>query len=1489
MVEGEPGGLPDFGPYRVRDLLGQGGMGVVHRAYDTVNDRVVALKRLSVADRDYRARFQRESRIVAGLRHPNVIPVNAFGEIDGQLYLDMMLVEGVDLRRAIGSGAVDQDRAIKILAQVADALDAAHASGLVHRDVKPSNILIDPDGHAYLADFGIARETSSEATVLTASGDLIGSWDYMAPERLSGGPVDGRADQYSLACVLFECLTGRLPYPVGDTAAKVAAHLLQPPPSPSVFIPTITPALDAVVLRGMAKSPTRRFESSTSLVTAAESAAYSGITVRAAAHTAPGPSSGRDQGRLVRAIVRSTTVRTRPTLVVPLGKPPTCPYPGLSGFDQEDVDLFHGRDHVVTDLLVRLAEQLDGGEPVVLVGASGAGKSSVLHAGLLPALALGDGPGQGDWPQIVVAPGNQPIATLATALAAHGDLVAAEWDRVIREKPAEFGSVCARALGVGDGVRPVIVVDQFEELFTHGVPEAERLAFATALANARPALVVLAVRADLVDRCIDLAPLLPALNAPVLLGAMDATELRQAIVSPARDSGIDIEPGLPERLIADLGVRGEIGYDPGALPRLAHALRESWNYRDGDVLTLAAYRRAGGIDGAVSRTAEEIHDRLPESDRRTLRTILLRLVTVSDDGAVSRRRVDPREISGSGEQQGIVDELIAARLVTVDGTGARLSHEALVTAWPRLRDWIDEDRAGLVQHRRFTDSVRVWEESGRQPDDLYRGVRLAALTSWLTSAADRVRLQPVEREFLDRSNEAEHAGQVAARRRTNRLRGLVVALSLLLVVAGVAGVVAYQFGQTARAERDRADVGKQQNLSRQLAAESALAKGIDGRRAALAALGAWQASQTVEGRSAVLQVGSDSFRGRLAGHTAAVTGVAVTGDGKTAVTGGRDGSLRVWDVATRKELAVLADGDGWYRTVAIRSDGLVAAAADITGKKVELWSVPDRELIATVPVAAIDFAFAPDGRTIALNIGSAITVVDTTTFAEVGRFPIGVTIAMAFSPDASLIATAAGKDVLVHRVADGALVATLTGHTDEVLALAFDPVHATLATAGNDSTVRWWDTGSWTTTKTLTADGPVNTLAYNAKSTVLLSGGVATSFAVWNPVTGTQMVRYATGSTTVVGLAVAADGHTLVAGDTAGQVRTWSHARNVLGGRENAITGTAFQHGGDLLAMGDGGGAVRLWNAATGDFVRSLAGHADSVMDVEFSPDGRELVSSAKDGTLIVWNVETGAEVRRYVRPGTELKEVAFSPDGALLAVAGSSPVESTEDHDEALVLKVSDLTVAHRRPTREEARNERPDNTVTNYPTGVAFSPDGRTVALPLSGGKVALWNLVDPGAAFTILDGHDGIALGAAFSPDGATLATVGTDRLVRLWRMGDGQQTGELTGSDSPPRAVAFSPDGRAIATASQDTVLRLWDVVTGQPLARLDRHEDDLNEVVFDPDGDRIASSSADGTVRLWNLVPDEAVRVVCGVLDRDTLADEWRALGPDRGDPPNCPS
>jgi serine/threonine-protein kinase len=287
----------EFGPYRVGELLGRGGMGEVHRAHDTAHDRVVALKRLSAEhndDEDFRARFRRESRIAARLREPHVIPIHAYGEIDGRLYLDMRLVEGRDLAAVVADGPLDPARAVRIVAQVAGALDAAHADGLVHRDVKPSNILVTPDDFVYLVDFGIARSVLPAGTHLTASGAVIGTLDYLAPERFGDGQVDGRADVYALACVLHACVTGNRPFEADSAAALLWAHLQQPPPAASAANPAVPRALDGVIGRGMAKDPAQRFQTAGALAAAAAEALATSppVPARPRPSTPPAPAQG---------------------------------------------------------------------------------------------------------------------------------------------------------------------------------------------------------------------------------------------------------------------------------------------------------------------------------------------------------------------------------------------------------------------------------------------------------------------------------------------------------------------------------------------------------------------------------------------------------------------------------------------------------------------------------------------------------------------------------------------------------------------------------------------------------------------------------------------------------------------------------------------------------------------------------------------------------------------------------------------------------------------------------------------------------------------------------------------------------------------------------------------------------------------------------------------------------------------------------------------
>ncbi|MEJ3658445.1 serine/threonine-protein kinase [Actinomycetes bacterium KLBMP 9759] len=275
--------MEQFGPYRITALLGRGGMGEVYRAHDAETDRVVALKLLRpdfTSDAEFTARFRRECRSAAKLSEAHVIPIHRFGEIDGRLYLDMRLVSGTDLAKWLrANGPLAPEAAVAVVSQVASALDAAHAEGLVHRDVKPSNLLLTgTDGNmvdvstvfVYLLDFGVARASADApgAVQLTRAGTVPGSPNYVAPERFSGVEGDPRADVYSLACVLFEVLTGRTPFS-GDLPALMGAHLHTPPPRPSIVRDGVPPGFDAVVATGMAKDPERRYPTAGELASAA--------------------------------------------------------------------------------------------------------------------------------------------------------------------------------------------------------------------------------------------------------------------------------------------------------------------------------------------------------------------------------------------------------------------------------------------------------------------------------------------------------------------------------------------------------------------------------------------------------------------------------------------------------------------------------------------------------------------------------------------------------------------------------------------------------------------------------------------------------------------------------------------------------------------------------------------------------------------------------------------------------------------------------------------------------------------------------------------------------------------------------------------------------------------------------------------------------------------------------------------------------------------
>jgi serine/threonine-protein kinase len=307
--------MQQFGQYRIEGIIGSGGMGEVFRAYDTRRDREVALKLLPTAlsdDPEYQRRFQRESYAVARLREPHVIPIHDYGEIDGRLFIDMRLVDGPNLGALIERGGpLAPERAVGLVSQIAEALDAAHADGVVHRDVKPSNVLVTANDFVYVADFGIAHAVGHNRSKLTMTGATIGTLDYMAPERFESHPVDPRTDVYSLACVLFECLTAEKPFLGDDLPALMYAHLYTAPRKVSAVNPAVGTELDAVVAKGMAKNPADRYPSTGALAAAAR-----------AAISMPGDQTEQhveEITRRVEAPSESETVIARPLVGAPAG------------------------------------------------------------------------------------------------------------------------------------------------------------------------------------------------------------------------------------------------------------------------------------------------------------------------------------------------------------------------------------------------------------------------------------------------------------------------------------------------------------------------------------------------------------------------------------------------------------------------------------------------------------------------------------------------------------------------------------------------------------------------------------------------------------------------------------------------------------------------------------------------------------------------------------------------------------------------------------------------------------------------------------------------------------------------------------------------------------------------------------------------------------------------------------------------------------------
>ncbi|HWO51272.1 MAG TPA: BTAD domain-containing putative transcriptional regulator, partial [Ornithinibacter sp.] len=471
--------------------------------------------------------------------------------------------------------------------------------------------------------------------------------------------------------------------------------------------------------------------------------------------------------------------------------PRVCPWRGLAAYDVDDARWFAGRERLVAELVSRLA----GSRLLALVGASGSGKSSALRAGLLAALSADVLPGSGGWRVVTLRPGPHPMRELARR----------SLDATGRDEVADLLTHLVTASGDQEG-RVVVAVDQFEEVWTVCADDAERRQFLDTLTelatDPRSSVsVVLAVRADFMGELADHDALRTLVNdGTALVGPMTPAEVRRAVERPAAVARLVLDDGLADTVVSDAGD------EPGLLPLLSTAMAQLWERRDGTALTYAAYVGLGGLSGAIATLAEETFAGLSNTEQDTARLLLLRLTGPGDGAGVTRRRVPLREVESlphSGIRQ-VVEELAAARLLTVTDGHVEVAHEALFREWPRLRTWLVEDAAGRAVQRRLAVAASEWDADGREPSALWAGTRLASGLEVLGSRPDE--LTPTEHEFLEAGRDAldaeQHAAEeraVSTARQNRRLRWLVAGIGVILVAAMVAGLLAWRSRQEAQA------------------------------------------------------------------------------------------------------------------------------------------------------------------------------------------------------------------------------------------------------------------------------------------------------------------------------------------------------------------------------------------------------------------------------------------------------------------------------------------------------------------------------------------------------------------------------------------------------------------------------------------------------------------------------------------------------------------
>ncbi len=1102
--------------------------------------------------------------------------------------------------------------------------------------------------------------------------------------------------------------------------------------------------------------------------------------------------------------------------------PGTPPFMGLHYFDTADAALFFGRQGITARLLERLQHE----NFLAVVGASGSGKSSIVRAGVMPAL-------RGTWQTHVITPTANPLQSLAAELTRHIVSVTAT-ATLMDDMLGDRHSLALYLTRHSSSQAPhtLLFIDQFEELFTLTRDENARVAFIDNLLHATQqgaATVILTLRADFYAALAEYAELRDTIaQHQEYIGPMSQGELQSAIQEPAKQNGWEFDAGLVELILHD------VGQEPGALPLLSHALLETWNRRSGRRLMLKSYEESGGVRGAIAKTAERVfYQELNDEEQEIARNIFLRLTELGQGTQDTRRRASlsellPRTPYGRAENvQRVLRHLVDARLITTDEGVAQVAHEALIREWHTLREWLAQDREGLRLHRHLTEAAQEWLLLEHDPDALYRGVRLIQAQEYASAHPERINQN--ERVFLDASiADAERAEQEkeAARQRelaqaqklaetesrraaeqqrgARRLRWFAAGLALLLLIALSAAFFA--FNQSNVAQENFVKAERIRIASR---AQIVLDDGEGGDVPALLSLASLKYGYSPDADASLLNALKRGFTKQVfADHPSIVWGVNFSPDGRKLVTVGDD--ARLYDLETGKQI---------FRFAAPGTEGFTTAA------------------------------YTPHGRYVVLGGANRMRLWDTETNQEIRQYTglAGGAWGFDVSSDGKYVVTADDEGAKLFDIQTGALVHayTLPYSTPAI----FSPDDRYIAISSADNIARVWEVSTGKELHQYPSDAFVPWLAFSpdGKSLLTMAGDTA---QLWDVQTGEKKQRFI------------------------------GHVGLVLMG--------GFSPDGKYVVTGGADKTARIWEIATGNEVQRLIGHTNRILWAEFSPDGRYLATSGEDRTARVWDLRAEAEPRRILTFNKEIWgqfPAALSPDSHALLYTVDRAINAAAFWDpetgERHFTKLEGMSSFTHYPTFAFS----PDNQIllggkndgvvwmwdtqsgkelhqlvghTELVHSVVFSSDGRYVLSGSDDKTARLWD-AQSGQSLRQFLGHTQGVRAVAFSPDALTVLTGSDDKTGRLWDALTGKELKQFVGHSASVKAVAFSPDGKYVATGSDDQTARVWDASTGKELRQLLGHTSTVSLMTYSPDGRFILTGSTDQTARLWDAQTGQIVR------------------------------